>query len=115
MPGARCQVLGVKLTLDIAVVVAGIMSWFPVVYDLPMRIADHGSKEWKEWKINSGTLCKIKRWQLHLEDEERLRSSDEIEVVLRHLPMCVFVEVDLDPPKQYEHLTPDTWHLTPDT
>ena len=91
------------------------MSWFTLVYDLPVHVTDNGNKEWKEWKIHNGTLCKIKGWQLHLEDEERLRSSDEVEVVLRHLPMCVFVEVDLDPPKQYGDLPPNWYPIKPGT
>ena len=71
----------------------GVPSLFPCTLDMPARITDGRGKECKEYKIHNGSKCRIKGWQLDAEDEESLRTSKENEVVLKYLPLVLFVEL----------------------
>ena len=54
-------------------------------------------------------------WQLDVEHEERLRTSKENEVVLKYLPLVLFVELQGEDRKQYLGLPYNWFPLRPKT
>jgi hypothetical protein len=76
----------------------GIPSLFPMVFDLPVRLnnADYGAKQ-KELKLHgvyNQARGRLRGWELHDEDLALLDRNAEAEVVLRHLPKRIFVEME---------------------
>ena len=93
----------------------GVLSLFPCTYDLPSRITNGRGKDCREFKIHNGAKCRIKAWQLHPEDAEKLRNCNDEEVVLKHLPLVLFVEMEGEDRKQYPGLPKNWFPLRPTT
>ena len=51
----------------------GIASLLPFALDMPYRITDNHGKDYKEYNICKGTICRAKALQLHEIDEDRLK------------------------------------------
>ena len=75
---------------------------------MPYRITDNHGKDYKEYNICKGTMCRAKALQFHEIDEARLENSDAPELVLTHLPLVLFVEIEGESMPQYPGL-PKQW------
>ena len=94
----------------------GILSLMPCTYDLAMRVANVGNRaKFKKHGIHKGSLCRIRAWTLHEEDEALLETSKESEICLKHLPLCLFVEVIGGLKEQVDGLPKDWFPLVPST
>ena len=70
----------------------------PLCYDLTLRVM-HGnyggqSAELKAHGVYNQTRCRLRGWELHETDIERLKDSQESEVILQHLPRRLLVEME---------------------
>ena len=86
----------------------GIMSLLPFANDMPLRITDNNGRDYKQYNICKGTLCRAKALHLHDVDVERLETSDDAEIVLTYLPTVLFVEIEGDNMPPYPGL-PNQW------
>ena len=62
----------------------------------------------KEHGVYNQARCRVRGFDLHEEDAERLRDNHDTEVILKHLPKKIFVEMQLKHFPQYEGL-PKHW------
>ena len=86
----------------------GILSLFPFVYDEPLRVTSGQSPEAKEYGVHNGSRCKARALCLHTVDEARLASSECDELVLKHLPTVLWVELEAMH-KQYPDAPRENW------
>ena len=94
----------------------GILPLMPCTYDFPMRVSNVGNRvKYKRHGVHKGTLCRIRAWTLHEEDTALIENSTEPEVCLKHLPLCLYVEVVGGLKEQIENLPKDWFPMVPAT
>ena len=93
----------------------GVASLLPVVYDMPLKITSGKAAHCREQGIYNGSRCRLRAVDVHEEDRKHLATTAETEVVLKHLPTALWVEMSR-PLKHPLPNVPDNWFpLTPIT
>ena len=87
----------------------GILSLLPCAYDMPLRVTSGQSKDSKEYGIHNGSRCRIRGWTLHEADAARLKDNGADQVILKHLPSTLWVEISGDMKKQYPGAPGKNW------
>ena len=72
----------------------GIPSLMPLIYDMPWRLTGGQGGHFKECGIHNGTRGHVRAWTLHEEDEKHLKACNDEEIVLKHMPLVVWLESD---------------------
>ena len=72
---------------------SGIPGLFPLVKDLPVRFTDSPDKQARERGVFKNAKGVLRGWELPPEESERLSTCGEPEVVLRHRPKRLFIEM----------------------
>ena len=80
------------------------------------QFANYGgqSKKLKEHGIYTQARCRIRGWELHESDMQILEENTDPEVILKHMPKRIFVEMELKTFPQYDDL-PENWVPLPPT
>ena len=68
----------------------GIMGMQPLVREMPLRITqtDHRRKDKRLFK---NSRCVLRGWELHPVDQQRFENNTTQELVLQHMPICLYV------------------------
>ena len=65
--------------------------------------------------MHKGSLVRFRAWTLHSEDNDTLEACTEGEVFLKHIPLCLYVEVMAGLKKQVDGLPQNWFPMKPST
>jgi len=87
----------------------GIPSLMPLIYGMPWRLTGGQGAHFKESGIHNGTRGRVRAWTLHEEDEKRVKDCNDEEIVLKHLPLVVWLQCDQELKNQHPDASENNW------
>jgi len=93
----------------------GVLSLFPMCYDLPVRITRGNGKDMKEYGIHNGGRGRIRDWVLHPDDVARLQTNSDGEVTLTQLPLRIVLCMETPMRKKHPEYPDKHFPLLPVT
>ena len=71
-------------------------------------------KKLKEHGVYTQARCRVRGWELHDVDLQRLQDNKEQEIILQHMPKRIYVEMELKDFPKYDDI-PAHWVPIPPT
>ena len=68
----------------------GIMGLQPLVREMPLRITQTDHKR-KDKRMYKNSRCVLFGWELHPVDQQRFENNTTLQLVLQHMPVCLYV------------------------